>query len=364
MDHKTEKTCEIALSLIKGVGPRVFRTLMNEYKLASVVFEQSDIDLKEHIGKEAIRKDILENTHQLRAEQEYQYCLDKGIEVLAFHDKRFPQRLNYFDNTPGLLYYRGVADLNALKIVSIVGTRDPSQEGKIVCNKIVEELTKHQCLIVSGLAYGIDVAAHKASVQHNLPTVGVMAHGHDNLYPETNKPLVKQFLPTGGLLSEYISGTKMLRELFPMRNRIVAAMCDAVIVVESAKKGGSLITAEFANEYNKDVFAVPGRPTDKKSQGCNLLIKSHKAHMYESVKDLEYIMRWNTKKEVVQGNLFATLSDEESAVIHFIRQHGNAHIDEISRQENINKAELPATILNLELKSLIKSIPGKRYICT
>jgi DNA processing protein len=298
-----------------------------------------------------------------QAEKEFKYCEKHGISILNFNEKAFPQRILYYDNTPRLLFFRGNTDLNAHKIVSIVGTRNCTEQGKIHCQKIAESLVDHQCLIVSGLAYGIDIAAHKMALRFGLPTVGVVAHGLDNLYPSEHASTAKKMLGEGGILTEFPSGTEMIRELFPMRNRIVASMCDALIVVESAKKGGSLITANFANEYGKDVFAIPGRPGDNYSEGCNLLIKSHRAHMYEEHKDLEYIMRWGKPTKVSQGKLFPELTDGQSEIIHSIRKNGESHIDQISAITSRPTSKLAADLLQLELKGLIKSLPGKRYIC-
>ena len=364
MEHRHEKIHEIALTLVKGLGPRLFRLLMNEYGKASIIYDLNDEDLAIHTKKESIRDAILQKIHIPRAEQELTFCNKNGIEVLSFNDKRYPQRLNYYDNTPGILYYKGNADLNTRKIISIVGTRDPSNHGKIFCEKIVHDLLKHDCLILSGLAYGIDITAHKASVKENLPTVGVVAHGHDKLYPESNRPLANKMISNGGILSEFISETEMLRELFPMRNKIVAAMSDAVIVVESAEKGGSLITAKFAEQYNKPVFAIPGRPNDKRSKGCNMLIKQGSAHMYESIEDLESVLRWNSVKETTQGSLFVELSEEEKLIINHLRQFPESHVDELMKQTKLSLGSLSSSLLNLELKSYVKSLPGKRYICT
>ena len=363
MDYRNEKIHEIALTLVKGLGPRLFRLLMNEYGKASIIHDLSEEELSIHTKKAEIRNAILQRSHIERAEQEMRFCEKQGIEILSFNDKNYPQRLNFYDNTPGILYYKGNADLNSRKIVSIVGTRDPSNHGKIFCENIVRDLVKHNCLVLSGLAYGIDVTAHKASVKAKLATVGVVAHGHDKLYPESNRPLANKMISNGGLLSEFVSETEMLRELFPMRNRIVAAMSDAVIVVESTEKGGSLITANFANQYNKPVFAIPGRPQDDRSKGCNMLIKQHKAHMYESIEDLEEILRWNSVQKATQGSLFVEMSDDEKTIINHLRQFPESHVDELMKETNLSIGVLSSNLLNLELKSCIKSLPGKRYIC-
>lgn len=364
MDLRDEKIAQLALSMTKGIGPHAFRLLMSDFHSVTEIFELEDTQLKDFITNERIRTEILHRVHWQRAEKEYDYCQEKGIEILFYQDKRYPQRLNFHESMPCLLYYRGEADLNAKRIVSIVGTRDPSDHGRMQCEQIVKQLAKHDCLIVSGLAYGIDIAAHKAALKNNLKTIGVTAHGLDLLYPADHVSVAEKMIEQGGLLTQYTTGTEMLPNLFPTRNRIVAAMSDAVIVVESARKGGSLITAEFANEYGTDVFAVPGRPSDKSSEGCNLLIKSHKAHLFDSVKDIEYILRWNAKPSVVQGSLFQDLNDEERKIVDFVRHQPESNIDSINQHLSKPAGALSAVILNLELKGIIKSLPGKRYICT
>lgn len=363
MDFETHKTYQIALHFVKGLGPSTYVNLIEEFGSAEAVFHLKEEELHSFISHKKVVKSILEKSTLAAAEAEFKFCQKQGIKILTFTDKEFPKRILYYDNTPRLLFYKGNADLNAHKIVSMVGTRSATERGKIHCQKIIESLVDHNCLIVSGLAYGVDIASHKMALRYDLPTVGVVAHGLDTLYPANHKSTAAKMLDNGGILTEFPSKTEMVRELFPMRNRIVASMCDALIVVESAKIGGSLITANFANEYGKDVFAVPGRPEDEYSEGCNLLIKSHRAHMYEEHKDLEYIMRWGKPKAVKQGQLFPELSDDQAEIIHCIRKAGTCHIDEISKITERPTSKLAADLLQLELKGLIKSIAGKRYIC-
>lgn len=363
MEFQTKKTYQLALHLVNGLGPATHMNLIEEFGSAEAIFELKEEELTPFVSKKKAIKAIIEKTTLKRAEKEFEYCQKQGINILHYTDKAFPKRILYFDNTPRMLFYKGNADLNTHKIVSIVGTRQASERGKIHCQKIIESLVDHQCLIVSGLAYGVDINAHKMALKYNLPTVGVVAHGLDEIYPKDHATTAKKMLENGGLLTEFPSKTDMVRELFPMRNRIVASICDALIVIESAKKGGSLITANFANEYGKDVFAIPGRPGDEYSEGCNLLIKSHRAHMYEEHKDLEYIMRWGKPTKISQGQLFPDLSDEQESIIHCIRQNGECHIDQISKLLDRPTSKLAADLLQLELKNLIKSLPGKRYIC-
>lgn len=358
-----EKIYQIAFSLIKGIGPSGYRLIADEFENVGDIYQLSDEALKPFISKKSIREDVLNRTHFERATKEYNYCQENGIDILFYKESRYPQRLNFFDNLPCILFYRGNANLNAKRVVSIVGTRNPSEYGKIQCSKIVKALKAHDALIVSGLAYGIDITAHKSSLDNHLNTIGVMASGQSKIYPSDHLPVANKMLEAGGLLTEFLHDEEVIREMFPMRNRIVAAMSDVVIVVESAQRGGSLITAEFANEYGKDVFAVPGRPDDPVSKGCNLLIKSHKASMYESIKDLQYITRWNTEKIVVQTSLFKDLSNSERELVELVNKLGECHIDRIQKELKITAGELAIMLLNVELMGIIKSIPGKRYIC-
>lgn len=358
----TEEIYGIALSQTVGIGTSWYKQLYEHFGSYEAIFQSDKASLKALSLPEKSCTAILDKEALNAAEEEFKYCERHQIEVLLYNQAKYPQRLNYFDNTPPLLFYKGTANLNQLRQVSIVGTREASERGKIYTNKLVKELGAHQATIVSGLAYGIDIAAHKAALEHHLPTIGVVAHGLDKIYPSSHQSVAQKMLENGGILSEHPSKTLVKREYFPMRNRIVAALADVLIVVESAKKGGSLITADIANSYDRDVFAVPGRIDDPVSQGCNWLIKSHRAHLLESVKDIEYIMRWNP--QAVQGELFANLSEQDKTIVQNIRQLGTCHIDNLLESTNLPSGELAAILLQLELEGVIKSLPGSRYMAT
>ena len=259
---------------------------------------------------------ILKCNPEKLAAAEIEFLEKHKVKALFFSDDDFPSRLKHFSNAPLMLYYRGTANLNHDRIVSIVGTRKPTEHGKAICEELVDNLMAYDVLVVSGLAYGIDVTAHKKSLSLNIPNIGVLGHGLKTIYPSSHRLVAERMLQCGGLLTEYTSDIGPEREHFPMRNRIVAGLADALIVVETAKKGGSIITAELANQYNKDVFAVPGRLKDANSKGCNHLIKSHKAALIESAEDIAYVMRWESSKEqrMVQQALFAELT--ELSLIH------------------------------------------------
>ena len=262
-----------------------------------------------------------------------------------------------------MLYYKGNADLNNRKVISIVGTRKATEYGKQFCAELIQHLQTHQTLIVSGLAYGIDICAHKESVKNNLPTVGVLAHGLDDLYPGQHRSTADKMIENGGLLSDYISGTNPDRENFPKRNRIVAGMCDAVVVVEAGITGGALITAEIANSYSRDVFALPGRIGDPFSAGCNKLIKINKAALIESYADISYLLGWQQEevKAAKQAKLFLDLTEEELLLVNYLKEKGNLPIDELCYATNLSMSKASGLLLNLEFNGVVKTLPGKVY---
>jgi DNA processing protein len=271
--------------------------------------------------------------------------------------------LNCYDS-PALLYYRGNADLNTSKIISIVGTRNHSDYGKMVCEKMIEDLRSENILVVSGLAFGIDSIAQKAALKNNLQTVAVLAHGLDRIYPQQNKLLAKQITGQGGLLTEFISNTNPDKQNFPKRNRIVAGLCDAVVVIESGKKGGSLITAELGNSYNKDVFAIPGRTNDPKSEGCNYLIKNNKAALINTADDFLEMMNWKpTPKPTAkkQRELFIELSPDEKIVVDILQQRDSIQIDELYFKSGLSSSAVATALLMLEMQNIVLSMPGKIY---
>lgn len=297
------------------------------------------------------------------AEEELAFIKKNNIKPLFYLNDNYPKRLLHCEDGPILLYTKGDVEYNNPKVVSIVGTRKATDYGKDFCNKIVEELAPHQPLIVSGLAYGIDVCSHKAALKNNLATVGVVAHGLDRLYPSQHTGVAKQMIENGGLLTDYKSGTNPDRENFPKRNRIIAGLSDLTIVIESSKKGGSLITAYIANDYNRDVFALPGRLSDSQSEGCNNLIKSHKAALIQSVKDIEYIMGWEAEKKTKpnQTQLFVELTPEQKMVTAILSKNEKIAIDELSLQAKLPMSKTASMLLELEFEGIVKSLPGKLY---
>lgn len=285
-----------------------------------------------------------------------------GIQPIFITDESYPRRLKSCIDAPPMLYFRGKADLNSSRIVSIVGSRNATEYGREICRNLIAALKVFDPIVVSGLAYGIDAAAHKESLRNGVPTVGVMAHGLDRIYPSPHRSIAQRMLEEGGLLTEFPSETKPDRENFPKRNRIIAGISDITIVVEANIKGGALITAELANSYNRDVFAYPGRITDEYSSGCNYLIKTHRAHLINRVEDLEYIVGWvQTRASEVkqQLSLLLNLSEEEKLIADLLSQRGNIPIDELGYLTGFQQSKLAVTILGMEMKGLIVLLPGK-----
>lgn len=300
-----------------------------------------------------------------RAEEEIDFINKNNIKALFINDKEYPFKLKQCNDAPILLFYKGDTPLNHDKIVGIVGTRAATDYGKQLCEQLVADLKPFNPLIISGLAFGIDITAHKAAIKHNIPTIGILGHGLDKIYPAVHTEYAKKMIEQGGgIISEFFIKSKPDRENFPKRNRIIAGMCDVVIVVEAKENGGALITANIANSYNRDVFAFPGRIGDEKSIGCNKLIKSHKAALIESAKDIEYIMRWekSTKANMPkQKSLNLNLSKNELAIIRFIETKQPVQFDDLINTIPIPFSKLSEILLNLEFMNIIKSLPGKRY---
>ncbi len=356
---------QIALTLVPNIGDVHAKTLVQHFGNAQNIFKAKKKELEAIEGIGTVRaKSIKDFADFTSSEAEIKFIEQYKIKPLFLTNEDYPQRLLNCYDSPALLYYRGNADLNTSKIVAVVGTRNNSEYGRSVCEKLVEGLAPQNALILSGLAFGIDTISHKAALKHQLQTVGALAHGLDRIYPSQNKSLAKQMTEQGGLLTHFMSNTDPDRQNFPKRNRIVAGMCDALVVIESGIKGGSLITAELANSYNKDVFAIPGRTTDSKSEGCNYLVKSNKAALINNADDLIENMRWgNNKKQQVhkQRSLFLELSADEKIITDILQQKENTHIDELYFKSGLSSSATASALLTLEMQHIIIALPGKIY---
>lgn len=355
----------IALTMVPDIGPVMAKVLISYCGSAEAVFKASKKELLKipQVGPKTVER-ITSSETFARAEDQMKYLSNNNGKAVVFHSDDYPQRLKHFESSPLVLYLKGEMNLNHKRTVAIIGTRKPTEQGKINCEKLIEGLQDYDVQIISGLAFGIDTCAHKKCVETNTETIGVMGHGLDILYPAENRKLVSKMVENGGVLTEFPINTRPDRENFPMRNRIIASMSDVVVVVESKRKGGSIITAEFANSYNKDVFAIPGRTTDDASEGCNKLIKQHKANLLENAADIGYIMRWDEtdKTRVVQKALFIDFNDEEQKLIDILKEKDSVTVDELSHLLKLAPSNLAGMLLNLEFKGAIRSLPGKKYI--
>lgn len=365
MNANRELLYQIALTSTPLVGPVLAKNLVSYCGSASAVFESSGSSLLKipGIGRKIINN--LRRTEVLQAaDKELDYLIRHNITPLFYTESDYPHRLKHFNDSPALLYYRGTANLNAPRTLAIVGTRKPTPRGIAFCEELIEGLLPYRPLIISGLAYGIDVTAHRKCLRFSLENIAVIGHGHSTVYPAAHRKVAAEIENCGGILTEFSSGTKPDKENFPMRNRIISGMADAVVVIETARSGGSMITAELANQYNKDVFALPGRVQDAKSAGCNQLIKTHKAALIESAADIGYIMRWEKLDSPRTGQipLFADLSEGEKAIVMLLKERESLGIDQLAYTLQKNPGEMARLLLGLEMKGILRTIPGNRFV--
>lgn len=356
---------QIGLTLIPGVGDVLGRKLVSLCGSAEAVFREPRHHLKKmpRIG-ELLAQAIGNKEILIRAEKEVSFVERYHITPLFFQDKGYPHRLKHCLDGPILLFYKGTADINSNRVIGIVGTRKATEYGKSVTREIIAGLVHQQILVVSGLAYGIDSCAHRYSLDFGLSTIGVLGHGLDTVYPWLHRPLAEKMLAQGGLLTEFLSKTKPDRSNFPKRNRIIAGLCDAVIVVEAGRKGGALITADIANSYNRDVFAVPGRVTDPFSDGTNYLIRTNRAALIQKADDIEYLMGWKEttgKVQAIQRKIFIEMTVDEEKIVTILQESGQMGIDEICIQVETSMSKVSASLLNLEFEGIVKCMPGKVY---
>ncbi len=356
---------QIAINNIAGIGGVTAKRLISYCGSVEQVFkEKKDALLKIPGIGENLAKAVRKGAAFDRAEQEIRFIEKHKIKSLFYLDKDYPSRLKQCEDGPLLLFVKGKACLNEPKMLAVVGTRNMTDYGRSHCESIITELSAFAPVIVSGLAYGVDACAHKAALKNKLQTIAVLAHGLDRIYPFLHHKLAQSIIDQGALVTDFLTGNKPDRENFPKRNRIIAGLCDGIIVVEAAESGGALITANIANNYNRDVFAIPGRTQDTYSQGCNKLIKIHKAHLLESAIDLQYIMNWEpgkNHKKGLQQSLFITLTEEEKKMTEYLKQHGEPGIDQIVSGTGFNLSKATSILLSLEFKEVVKPLPGKTY---
>ncbi len=358
-----EKLYQLALELTPGIGDINAKNLIAYCGSASAIFSSNTNHLKKipGIGSDKIGA-IKSSEFLLKAEKILDDCQQKGISVYHYTDKGYPRKLKQVVDAPNIIYAQGTIDAWT-RVLAIVGTRKATEYGKAVTAKIVEDCLSLNVVIVSGLAYGVDITAHRAALKIEVPTIGVLAGGLDRIYPAIHQKNAQQMLELGGLISENPPGTKADAHYFPARNRIIAGMSDATIVVEAAKKGGALITANIADSYNKTVFAVPGDLESKYSEGCNLLIRNQKALLYTGVNDLKYHLNWEGDgKPKEEQNDYSQLTEDDQMIVNaLIEKKEGISIDELAWRTQIAINQLAGKLLNLEFSGLVKSLPGKKY---
>ncbi len=357
---------KIALGQIPHIGDINARKLVSHFGSVEAIFSESYRTFVTIPGiGPGLAKYICDRTYLDNAEKEAEYVQKNNIKTYFYLDSNYPFRLRQCDDSPVIFFFKGNCDLDSAKMLSVVGTRNATTHGKELCDKIITGLAAGHpdLVIISGLAYGIDIAAHKAAISNNLHTIGVLAHGFETLYPSIHKPSADAMIKKGGLLSDFLSDALPERNNFIKRNRIIAGLSDATLVVESGSKGGALITADIAASYNRDVLAVPGRPDDQWSAGCNDLIKSNKAALTQCSDDIEYFLDWKPEKtkQPVQRMLFSELDDNEKLVFELISKEGELTIDVICRSLEMPIYKLSSLLLQMEFKGLLKCYPGNLY---
>ena len=355
----------LALMQVEGVGDVIAKKLIQHCGTATEVFasKKSQLQKIDGIGSVVI-KNLQDKSVFAKAEAELQFLVQENISTTYFQEDNYPERLKNCYDSPVLLFQAGNIDLQNKRIISIVGTRQITTYGMEFTKKLIEEISPLNPIIVSGFAYGVDIYAHQIAMDCGLQTIGVLAHGLNQIYPKTHKKYMAKMEQNGGFLTEFWSTSNPDKENFIKRNRIVAGISEATIVIESAERGGSLVTANLANDYNRDVFAVPGRTTDKYSQGCNNLIKTQRANLLTSAADLVYILNWELQREsqkVVQKQLFISLTDEEQIIYDYLQKTGKEMMDIIALECDFPIYRISSILLNMELKGVIRPLPGKMF---
>ncbi len=354
----------MALTMTPQVGGTTARTLIDHCGSIEEIFNTSKKALcKIPRITENIANDIVSKKMFQAAELEWQFIQENDIQIYFYTEPNFPKRLKDCKDAPILFFFRGKTDFNQSKTLAIIGTRNATDYGKDLTHQIVKDLAQYQPLIVSGLAYGIDIAAHKAALHTGLETVGVLGQGLDAVYPAQHTGFALQMMEQGGILSEFKSYTKVDRGNFPSRNRIVAGLSDAILVVQTAEKGGSMITARQGHAYHREILAIPARVGDEYGKGCNTLIKKNIATLVESAEDIAHHLGWNRSKRPKnqQQTLFVELSPQETKITNLFKESNTLHKDELNSQSPLGYSETAAVLLTLELKGLIKILPGNQF---
>ncbi|MFP2997877.1 DNA-processing protein DprA [Spongiivirga sp. MCCC 1A20706] len=356
----------LRLQCTPGIGDTTAKKLLQHCGSAEAIFAEKNQNLLriEGVGS-LLLENLKDKQNSIKAEQELRYIIDNKVQSSFFTDGDYPERLKHCVDGPILLFSKGNIDLKNKKIISIVGTRQITSKGIAFCEKLIEDLAHFDPIIVSGFAYGTDITAHKNAIKNKLQTIGCLAHGLNQIYPKVHHRYANQVEENGGFFTDFWSSSNPERENFLKRNRLIAGLSQATIVIESAEKGGSLVTADIANSYNRDVFAVPGRPSDKMSLGCNNLIKQQKAHLMTSAADLIYLLNWELEeqptKKLLQKQLFVELDATEKKVYAFLKEQERELLDIIALRCGIPTFKAASVLLNMELKGVIRPLPGKMF---
>lgn len=354
----------LALQRTPNLGDISVKKILSKFGSAEAVFKEKKSALSKVDGIGSGRLSQLNWNLQLEeAEKELEFIISNNIECLYFQDPLYPDKLKHCIDGPVLLFARGNIDLKGKKIISIVGTRTATIQGQAFCEELIDDLAPLNPVIVSGLAYGIDICAHKAAIAQNLQTIACLAHGLNQFYPRDHQKFQNDIETNGGFFSEFWSESNLDKSNFLKRNRIIAGLSEATIVVESGERGGSLVTADIANSYNREVFAVPGRTTDSQSKGCNDLIKRQKAHLITSAADIVYHLGWelNEKPKPIQTQLFVELDDDEKKVFRFLKDKEKELLDIIAIECELPVFKAATVLMNMELKGVIRPLPGKLF---
>ncbi len=357
---------KIALGMIPGVGDITARKLVSYAGSVEAVFSESYRNLTKIPGVgEALAKAVAGHDYLETAVKEADYTEKHGIKVFHYLDDDYPYRLRQCEDSPVTFFFRGKADLNASHMLSVVGTRNATQRGRELCQKIVAGLSVHfpELVVVSGLAYGVDISAHKAAMASGIPTIAVLGHGLKTIYPSIHACVAGSMLENGGHLTDFSSDTLPERNNFIRRNRIIAGISDATLIIESGRRGGALITADIAASYNRDVMAVPGRPGDEWSAGCNALIRCNRAALVEGHEDIEYLLGWKPAALAVpvQPELFPNMTDNEKKIYDALKTCGDLTMDTLALALDIPVYKLSTVLLQMELAGLITPCPGNVY---
>ena len=363
--NNNELIAVLRLQNIPKIGDVIAKKLISYCGSPSAVFENKRHQLLKigGIGTYAI-KHLYDEAYLKAAKTEFQFIQENGISYTYFMDQEYPAYLKHCLDGPILLFKRGNINMEGRKIISVVGTRNITSYGMAFCEKFIKDIAPLNPIIVSGFAYGIDICIQKTAIKYGLQTMGCLAHGLNQMYPKTHIKYSMAVEKNGGFLTEFWSSNRPERENFLKRNRIIAGISEATIVVESAEKGGSLVTADIAHSYNRDVFAVPGRVADKYSVGCNNLIKQQKAQIISSAADLIYVLGWeleNQKAKAVQKQLFVQLDEKEEVIYSFLQERGKQLLDNIALECHISVFKVSAALLNMEMKGVVRPLPGKLF---